>query len=142
MLIRLRFRSSIWIRFVFTPWGSSAAYAQFKVFMTLFPVILEAVTQMCSVKRCSRKFHIITGKHLFKKRLWHRCFPVNFVKFPRTPYFIEHLWWLLLSFMSLIARYLPLWGIHYFNFLKRVHLFSNENFFWQDKQNCTWKVVT
>ena len=22
---------------------------------------------------------------LFKKRLWHRCFPVNFVKFLRTP---------------------------------------------------------
>ena len=24
------------------------------------------------------------------------CFPVNFVKFLRTPFFIEHLWWLLL----------------------------------------------
>ena len=31
-----------------------------------------------------------------KKRLWHRCFPVNFVKFLRTPFFIKHLWWLLL----------------------------------------------
>ena len=29
-----------------------------------------------------------------------RCFPVNFVKFPRTPFSIEHLWWLLLSFYS------------------------------------------
>ena len=25
-------------------------------------------------------------------RLWHRCFPVNFKKFLRTPFFIEHLW--------------------------------------------------
>ena len=33
---------------------------------------------------------------LFKKRLWQRCYPVNFVKFLRTPFFIEHLWWLLL----------------------------------------------
>ena len=33
---------------------------------------------------------------LLKKRLWHSCFPVNFVKFPSTPFFIEHLWWLLL----------------------------------------------
>ena len=33
---------------------------------------------------------------LFKKSLWHRCFPVNFGKFLRTPFFIEHLWWLLL----------------------------------------------
>ena len=28
---------------------------------------------------------------LLKERLWHRCFPVNFVKFLRTPFFIEHL---------------------------------------------------
>ena len=32
----------------------------------------------------------------FKKRVWHRCFPVNFVKFLRTPFFVEHFWWLLL----------------------------------------------
>ena len=30
-------------------------------------------------------------------RPWHRCFSVNFVKFLRTPFFIEHIWWLLLS---------------------------------------------
>ena len=36
-------------------------------------------------------------KSLLKKRLWHRCFPVNFVKFLRTPFYIEHLWWLLLK---------------------------------------------
>ena len=34
--------------------------------------------------------------NLLKKRLWHRCFPVNFAKFLRTPFFIEHLEWLLL----------------------------------------------
>ena len=33
---------------------------------------------------------------LLKKGLWHRCFPVNFAKFLRTPFFTEHLWWLLL----------------------------------------------
>ena len=27
---------------------------------------------------------------LFKKRLWGRCFPVNFVKLLKTPIFIEH----------------------------------------------------
>ena len=31
---------------------------------------------------------------LFKKRLWHRRFPVNLVKFLRTLFYIEHLWWL------------------------------------------------
>ena len=34
---------------------------------------------------------------LLKKRLWHRCFLVNFVIFLGTPFFIEHLWWLLLE---------------------------------------------
>ena len=29
---------------------------------------------------------------LLKKSLWHRCFPVNFAKFIRTPFFTEHLW--------------------------------------------------
>ena len=28
---------------------------------------------------------------LLKKRLWYKCFPVNFVKFLRTPFYIEHL---------------------------------------------------
>ena len=51
--------------------------------------------QRCSVKKgVLRNFAKLTGKHLcqslsFNKvagaRLWHRCFPVNFVKFLRTP---------------------------------------------------------
>ena len=41
---------------------------------------------------------------LLKKRLWHRCFPVNFVKFLRTPLFTEHLWWLLLNKSKLILE--------------------------------------
>ena len=44
-----------------------------------------------------RNFTKFTGKRLrpatlLKKRLWHRCFPVNFVKFLRTPFLTEHLW--------------------------------------------------
>ena len=34
---------------------------------------------------------------LLKKRLWHRCFPVNFAKFLRTPFLTEHFRWLLLD---------------------------------------------
>ena len=59
----------------------------------------------------SRTFIKFTGKHLcqslllnkvrpatlLKKRLWHRCFLVNFVKFLRTLFLTEHLWWLLLT---------------------------------------------
>ena len=32
-----------------------------------------------------------------KKRLQHRCFPVNISKFLRTAFFVEHLRWLLLK---------------------------------------------
>ena len=61
--------------------------------------------QRCSIKKgVLRNFRKFTGKHLcqslffnkvsghlgpetlFKERLWHRCFPLNFVKFPRTPF--------------------------------------------------------
>ena len=31
---------------------------------------------------------------LEQKRLWNRCFPVNFRKFLRTLFLTEHLWWL------------------------------------------------
>ena len=34
----------------------------------------------------------LSAATLLKKRLWHRCFPVNFAKFIRTPFFIEHFW--------------------------------------------------
>ena len=39
---------------------------------------------------------------LLKKRLWHRCFTVNFLKFLRTPSHTERLWWVLLFFTKLV----------------------------------------
>ena len=74
----------------------------------------EAVVQRCSVKKvfleisqnsqentCTGVSFLIKlqalGLTLLKKRLWHRFFPVNFVKFLRTLYFTEYLWWLLLE---------------------------------------------
>ena len=51
-----------------------------------------------------RNFSKITRKHLrqslfFNKvaGLRHRCFPVNFAKFLRTPFFTEHRWLLLIT---------------------------------------------
>ena len=38
------------------------------------------------------------------KRLWHRCFPVNFAKFLRIPFFTGHLWWLLLNGSYYLCR--------------------------------------
>ena len=37
---------------------------------------------------------------LLKKKLWYRCFSVNFVKFLRTPFLPENLWWLPLPIPS------------------------------------------
>ena len=74
-------------------------------FLILF-MSLRSSHQRCSVKKgVLRNFAKFTGKHLcqaapatlLKKRLWRRCFPVNFAKFLRTPFFAEHLCWLLLS---------------------------------------------
>ena len=74
----------------------------------------EAATQSCSVKKSAlENFAKLTGNHLcqillfnkvvgirsvtlLKKRLRHRVFPVNFVKFSRIFFFLEHLLRLLL----------------------------------------------
>ena len=74
---------------------------------------------MFSKKSVLRNFAIFTEKHLcqslffnkiaclrpatfLKMILWHSCFLVNFAKFLRTPFIMEHLWWLLQKFMELI----------------------------------------
>ena len=40
---------------------------------------------------------------LLKKRLWHRYFPVNFGKFSRKLFLIEHLMWLLMNCLKKIT---------------------------------------
>ena len=72
-------------------------------------LLAEAATRGAVCKKgILRNFAKFTGKHLcqsplfnkvaglrdaplFKKRPWHKCFPVNLVKFLRTPFFTEHL---------------------------------------------------
>ena len=41
---------------------------------------------------------------LLKKRLWHRCYPVNFAKFVGTHSLTEHIWWLLSLRFSFLIR--------------------------------------
>ena len=72
-------------------------------------------------KGVSKNFTKFTGKHLcqslflnkvadlrpetlLRKRLWHRCFPVNFANFLRIPFITEHLWWLLLKRVLFLAK--------------------------------------
>ena len=84
----------------------------------------EAVARRCSVKKCVlRNLTKLTGKHLcqslffskvagfgpvvlLKKRLRHRCFPVKFVKFLRTPFLQDTSGrLLLLHFLSVVGDF-------------------------------------
>ena len=52
-----------------------------------------------------RNFAKFTGKDLCRSLFFSNVagpkpFPVNFAKFLRTPFIIEHLWWLLLSILN------------------------------------------
>ena len=58
-----------------------------------FPA-LKAVTQTYSVKKLCQ-------------RLWHRCFPVSFEKFLRTPFLTDYLRWLLLQPATLLKKRFP-----------------------------------
>ena len=77
-------------------------HCQPQIFLIQF--IDRSCPQRCSLKKgVLRNFAKFWGKHLcqclffnkvaglrpatlLKKRLWHRCFRVNFAKFPRTPF--------------------------------------------------------
>ena len=63
-------------------------------------VFLE-ISQNSQENTCARASFLIKlqawPETLSKRGLWHRCFHVNFVKFLRTPFLTEHLWWLLLN---------------------------------------------
>ena len=80
-----------------------------------------------------RNFEKFTGKHLcqrlffnkvaglrhatlLKKRLWHRCFPMNFEKFLRTsfltpfltPFFLGDCFWICLHYLFIKHKYLTI----------------------------------
>ena len=103
----------------------------YKLFVLIY---VEAAVRRCSVKKvfleisqnsqentCARVSFLIKLQAwpatLLKKRLWHRCFPVNFAKFLRTPFFTEHLWWLLLNMISTISSSIT---SHQFNFFSEL----------------------
>ena len=64
--------------------------------LTDFGESTGAAARMCSVKKLFLKIELKTAT-LLTNRLCHRCFPMNFAKFLRTPFLIEHQWWLLLN---------------------------------------------
>ena len=77
-----------------------------------------AVAQRCSVKKMfleikqnSQENTCVRVSFLIKLqtsalKFWHRCFPMNFAKFLRTPFLKEHHWWLLLKIR--LIHFMPL----------------------------------
>ena len=55
------------------------------------------ICQNLQENTCGRVSFSIKLQALLKKRLWRRCFPVNFAKFLRITFLIEHLRWLFLT---------------------------------------------
>ena len=99
-------------------------YKLFNANSTVFLFFRNSRPEVFCKKDVLRNFTKLTGEHLcqslffdkvaglrpatlFKKKLWHRCFLVNFVKLLRTPFLTEHLWWLLLLFLS-VSLLLPI----------------------------------
>ena len=71
-------------------------------------ILVKANMTICltifwSSRRRSEDSEDLRPASLLKKRFRHRCFLVNFTKFLTIPFFIKHLWWLLLDIWSLIT---------------------------------------
>ena len=84
-------------------------YVEYKVFMCKCVYMQKQPPEMFFKKSVLRNFAKLTAKKpvpeslyliklqawpatLLKKRLWHRCFPVNFAKISKNTFFTEHLW--------------------------------------------------
>ena len=67
----------------------------------MFFKILNKNFAMFTRKKLCRSLFSST---LLKKRLYHRCFPINIAKFLRTAFFIEHLYRLLLPISLTFCR--------------------------------------
>ena len=95
-----------------------------------FSVTTEAVARRCSIKKVVLEISLNSQENtcarttLLKKSLWYRCFPVNCAKFLRTPFFTEHLWWLLL----LLERFTDLSVQRYVNTDNIKKMFARSQF--------------
>ena len=67
--------------------------------------LLENFTKFTGKHLCQSLFYNkvadLRSATLLKKRLWHKCFSVSFVKYSRTTFLIEYIQWLLRSCLVL-----------------------------------------
>ena len=106
--------------------------------------VLRNFTEFTEKHQCQRLFFYkvagLRAATILKKRLWHRCFPVNFAKFLRTPFLWHTSQQLLLTFNrcwfkkpSLLMR--PFRCL-ISNFEKKTVLLSTKNFFARSFHSC------
>ena len=89
-------------------YSHSAIYKSDRLQVFFKTSVIKNVTIFTEKHLCwSLFFNKVAGLKAYnfiKKRLWHRCFPVNMAKLLRTAFFIEHLWWLLPDFLQNLLK--------------------------------------
>ena len=91
---------------VFSPWSSKAATGGVAKFTG------KHLCRNLLINKVAR----LRFATLSKKRMSHRCFPVNFAKFLRTLPFMEHLWWLFLDLFYLFLIFFIYYHLHTYLF--------------------------
>ena len=111
----------------------------------------ETVSRRCSVNKlsleiaqnspendCTRFSFIMKLQALgLWKGLWHRCFPVNFAKFRRTPFVTEHLLLLLLNISRkkkcIVESYIP--TSHFVIFFSTIYYSLKSGKLWHETED-------
>ena len=90
--------------------------------------VLRNFAKLIGKHLCQGVFLKEIAKKLLKKILWHRCFPINFAKFLRTPFITEHLSSLLLDYffdMNSLKNSFILYDLMFFlNAANHIRVFS------------------
>ena len=92
MLAGIRLKACCWFRSL--KWRVNRKLSESCLYYCLFDILLLSIK-----KGFLKNIAKFTGKHLcqsqpatlLKKKLWYRCFPMNFRNFLRIPFFREHL---------------------------------------------------
>ena len=112
------FIEPIWLYIGLNIYRKNVRYLTLTVRANKIAVFFEPVVRRCCALKNFAKF---IGKHLYqslffnkvaglrpvtlsRKKLWHKCFPVNFTKFFKTPFLKEHLRWLPVSLKLLTLQ--------------------------------------
>ena len=87
----------------------------YKIINTMSSLRTSLAEVFCK-KGVLRKFAKFLGKHLCQSLFFNKVagLPVNFVKFLRTSFFIEHLWWLLLFSVETVSSFALLFFLNAF----------------------------